>query len=164
MISQKGICKQGHNLHYKEFVFPRKHASVSHFGLIGLQICCSGFFFFCDKSILGLLPVTCPKTNRSEKFKSHVLLSFQKIPLLSRVHDGVYQINVHLHPGKKTRTHKTTHSFLHNLSFQPLLEIEPVDASMHLFRRVEPQFMICSRRSMLNNLFLNSFTTQPAGH
>lgn len=168
MISQKGICEQGHNLHYKEYVFPRKHASVSHFVVIGLQICCSGFFD-AIKAYWAYFRRHTPKPTEGnsetiEKFKSHVLLSFQQITLCS-VHDGVYQI-----PSKSSsssRKNKTwTHIKLHAHSciiFHSSLSSKS-SRSMHLFRRVEPQFMICSRRSMLNNLFLNSFPTQPAGH
>lgn len=85
-------------------------------------------------------------------------------PLLSRIHDGVcvcikFPVSISCKK-EKEKGSKTTDLFVHNiLSFWAFLEIERADALMHLFRWVEPQFMACGRRSMLNNLFLNSFTT-----
>lgn len=112
VISQKGICEQGHNLHYKEYVFPRKHASVSHFVVIGLQICCSGFFSWSDQKHIGLISGDMPWNQSkpilkqvrslsitsccSETFSCHLSCwkddeqIFQ--PLLSRIHDGVRAI------------------------------------------------------------------------
>lgn len=132
-------------------------------------------FFSSDKSVLGLYHATCPKTNRSQfwnKWEVKVMSCCDFYRSFTLCSQGSWWHTVYQIPSQCSSSfrekqnmngYKTTFSSVHNLSFQPLLEIEPVDAFMHLFRRVEPQFMICSRRSMLNNLFLNSFPTQPAG-
>lgn len=109
VISQKGICEQGHNLHYKEYVSPRKHASVSHFVVIGLQICCSGFFPWSDQKRIGLISGDIPWNQSKAILKQVRSLSVTSCssemsachlscwkddeqifqPLLSRIHDGV---------------------------------------------------------------------------
>lgn len=186
VISQKGICEQGHNLHYKEYVFPRKHASVSHFVVIGLQICCSGFFPWSDQKRIGLISGDMPWNHSKPILKQVRSLNIASccsgsLPVICRAEKMmnrsfsncspgfmmvcvcVYQIPnqtfMYVSGRKKNKNKKNR-----PIHIWALLNTEWADALIYLFRWVELQFMTCGWRSMLNNLFLNSFTTQPAGH